>query len=745
MALSPRRASEEIGDGMKTTEITFDTSPLVLAIAAISLLMVIVFAFLAWRKSGYDRAIGLLESLRVLIAVMAAITFCQPEWKEIFEPTDEPILAVLSDDSLSMETRDILDENRPNSPPVSRRDWLTQQLQQISWDSLEGRVEVVHESFGSSHQDPAQKRLGTNINHAVLDLLKRYTNLRAVIVSSDGDWNEGESPANAATRMRINDVPIYAVALGNEEPLPDIEVASLEPPTFSVAGKALQVPFTLRSTMATDYEVEVLLDVDSREQLKKRVVVPAMGQVRDVFFWTPESVGQARLKLTVPPHPDEVMKDNNTSEVDVAIKAESLKVLVVESHPRWEYRYLRNALERDPGVDVTCLLFHPGLTKKGGGNGYIKEFPQTDEELAKIDVVFLGDVGVRPGQLTAEDCKRIKGLVEGQASGLIFMPGMKGYQYSLLETELADLYPVVLDETNRRGFGSRVPSSPVLTERGESSLLTKLADTARENAAVWRSLPGFQWRSPAIQSRPGSDVLAIHEQSRAPLLVTKTFGTGKILFMGTDGAWRWRKGVEDKYHYRFWGQVARWMAYQRHMAEGEMLRVFYKPDRPTVGNVVTLHATVLDPTGAPLSDGTVNADLVDPQGNRRKLRFQSVGSDWGLYTAKFSPDNVGPHELTLKCDETSAVLEALIDIQGKTREVVGKPARHAVLKEIANISRGELVPQSEMNRLCELVLNLPEPEPSIRRKQIWASPWWAGTLIALMSVFWVGRKSVGAI
>ena len=85
---------------------------------------------------------------------------------------------------------------------------------------------------------------------------------------------------------------------------------------------------------------------------------------------------------------------------------------------------------RPAGVDVSCLLFHPGLSKRGGGNGYLKEFPKTDEELAKYDVVFLGDVGVGPKQLTAEDCKRIKGLVEGQASGLIFMPGMKGDQYS---------------------------------------------------------------------------------------------------------------------------------------------------------------------------------------------------------------------------------------------------------------------------------------------------------------------------
>ena len=40
----------------------------------------------------------------------------------------------------------------------------------------------------------------------------------------------------------------------------------------------------------------------------------------------------------------------------------------MESVPRWEYRYLRNALSRDPGVDVSCLLFQPGLARRGGGD-----------------------------------------------------------------------------------------------------------------------------------------------------------------------------------------------------------------------------------------------------------------------------------------------------------------------------------------------------------------------------------------
>ena len=48
-------------------------------------------------------------------------------------------------------------------------------------------------------------------------------------------------------------------------------------------------------------------------------------------------------------------------------------------------------------------------------------------------------------------------------------------------------------------------------------------------------------------------------------------------------AWRWRRGVEDKYHYRFWSQVVRWMAHGRYLAEKEGIRVIPDPERPKAG------------------------------------------------------------------------------------------------------------------------------------------------------------------
>ena len=93
------------------------------------------------------------------------------------------------------------------------------------------------------------------------------------------------------------------------------------------------------------------------------------------------------------------------------------------------------------------------------------------------------------------------------------MPGMQGRQFSLLDTELGDLCPVVLDPSQPGGWGSRTPSHFELTELGRRSLLTKLADTQDDNAEVWEGLPGFQWYAPVLRAKAGSDVLCVHKDA----------------------------------------------------------------------------------------------------------------------------------------------------------------------------------------------------------------------------------------
>ena len=726
--------------------LTFLPTPWSLGLSAVAIVATLGFSLVAWRRSGYKASVGVLELIRLGCVLLAAVLLNQPEWIEEFRPEEKASIVVLWDASPSMETRDVSRGEKTSAQPETRREAIEALTHPEAWKGLGEKMQVVIQPFS-----PKDAGRGTDLNDPLSKAPETIANLRGVVLASDGDWNEGQPPVLAASRLRMKGVPVFAVPVGSSSRLPDVELLSLDAPTFGVAGKAVRIPFTIDSAMPRAYATTVTLKTSDGDEVTKEVRVEPMARTVDEITWKPKGTGDYTLNLSVPKHADEALVDNNTLSAPIAIREEKLRVLVVESYPRWEYRYLRNALSRDPGIDLSCLLFHPGLSKPGGGNkDYIKQFPKGLDELSKFDVVFLGDVGVGDGQLSPEDCRQLKGLVEHQASGLVFMPGWEGREFSLLETELGDLMPVVLDSSQPGGWGSRTPNHFELTESGQRSLLTKLADSQDDNSQVWEGLPGFQWYAPVTRAKAGSDVLCVHkdaanESGRLPLLVTRTSGAGKVLFMGTDGAWRWRKGVEDKYHYRFWGQVVRWMAYQRNMAKGETMRLYYMPDQPRMNQTLTLHANVMEPGGEPVRQGDVSARITAPSGKSETVRFHSDGEEWGTFAGRFDPREPGKYQVTLTCKQTRATLETSFNVQGVAAERLGRPARPEVLEEIARVTRGKVLRADKVAEIVQSLAELPEPPPLVRRVQLWCHPAVAGTLVGMLCLFWAGRKWIGLI
>ena len=73
------------------------------------------------------------------------------------------------------------------------------------------------------------------------------------MLASDGDWNEGPPPVQAAARLRMRGVPVFAVPVGSRTRLPDVELLSLDLPTFGVAGKSVRIPFSIESSLPREY------------------------------------------------------------------------------------------------------------------------------------------------------------------------------------------------------------------------------------------------------------------------------------------------------------------------------------------------------------------------------------------------------------------------------------------------------------------------------------------------------------
>jgi uncharacterized membrane protein len=702
------------------------------------------FAVLQVRRSERRLRAALIELPRLLTAVFLAFTLFQPELVHVDPKERKPGALVLVDSSPSMQTSDEVVENGKVTRGALAESLASSPMVQ----GLEERYDVAVDHFAGSDGETD----GTDIEEALRKALANRPNLRAVVLLSDGDWNMGQNPATTALRYQARGVGVFGIGLGRDREQPDVRMENVRVPSFCVLNERVVIPFTLRNHLRRSLDTTVTLASSDGQTDAKHVTLAPGGVLRDSFLWRPSTLGEYTVCVSVPTEKDEEDPANNSSSSPISVRREVIKVLVIESRPRWEYRFIRNALFRDPGVEVNTLLFHQAGMTRGGGPGYLDAFPESKELLSAYDVVFLGDVtiGDTDAMLTTTQAELLRGLVEKQATGLVFMPGSAGGQATIKGSPLEDIYPVVLDEAVPNGYGSAVPATLALTELGSDHLLTSLADSPAANRALWRQLPGFYWYAAVKRAKPGSELLAVHsaargEWGRVPLLVTRPAGNGRVLFMGTDSAWRWRRGVEDRYHYRFWGQVVRWMAHRRHVASGRSVRLFHTPERPVQGDTVDLRVTAFDAAGFPLENASLQCRVSAPGVEGRDLELRAESGGWGTYAGSFVASSPGEHVLDLRNAEGTVRFEARLEVMGKTREPVGRPARHEVLREVSRLTDGRFGDARQAGEILASLRSLPEREAQARRTRLWCTWWWGLIPLLLMGIHWVARKAAGLI
>ena len=307
-----------------------------------------------------------------------------------------------------------------------------------------------------------------------------------------------------------------------------------------------------------------------------------------------------------------------------------------------------------------------------------------------------------------------------------------------------------LDTSKPGGIGLENEAQLTLTTEGKRHWLTRFDSDEERNDELWKQLPGFFWSAAVEKSRPGSDVLAVHsalrnEWGRMPLLVTRSAGSGKVLFLGTDSAWRWRRGVEDKFHYRFWGQVVRWMAHQRHLSGKEGIRLSYSPETPQAGDTVFLQGTVLDDSGFPIDKGPVTGKITSPGGQVERLDFTQIAGGWGVFKSSFAAQETGQYKVEVASDPYNRHLTTELLVAKPVLEKLGQPINAHTLSELAALTQGANIPTSDLDKTVQQISLLPQPKPVEERIRVWSEPAWGGIILSLLTVYWVGRKWAGLV
>ncbi len=598
----------------------------------------------------------------------------------------------------------------------------------------------------------------TRLGDAIATTLEEFAGqpLAGIVLLSDGGSNMGEDPVAAGERAGERRVPVFTVGVGDPTPPHDLAVASLLVDDVVRKGDEVAVNVGLKHSGLAGRSVRLTLREDGREVAKQAVTLAEAGQQDVLFNYRPRQVGARVLQVTAAPLTGEVSRQNNAREARVRVVEKQLKVLYLEGSPRWEYRYLKNAILRDPTIRLACLLLDSEPSGGGEGNLKIAGFPGDRKPLFEYDIVVLGDVP--RASLPDAQLALLRAFVEERGGSLIVIAGEAHMPWEYVGSPLEAILPAVLLSAAAapRGDGGgwgRTADEPFglkLTEAGRRHPMLQLEADPSANARRWVGLPGSFWIGLIQRPKPGAAVLVeatgggAGSSASLPLVMTQTVGEGTTFLSLVDSTWRWRYRLGDTYFYRYWGQVLRTMTPHELPGENRLVKINADRERYLAGERVVLRARALTPTFHPLRVEALTASVVRDDGTRTVVRLSPLADRPGVYTAEWAPPRPGQYRVLLR-PAAGGEAETEFTVEEASRERRDPAMNRELLQRVARASGGAYLSLPDLDRLPGRIPDRSERRVTRAERPLWDAPLPLALFSLLLVGEWLLRKKVGLL
>ncbi|HXX92546.1 MAG TPA: hypothetical protein VEN81_02870 [Planctomycetota bacterium] len=780
------------------------------------------FAALVYRLERRDVGPGpkvVMTLFRSLALVLIALLLMGPVLTVETIKSRKAYIIVLLDESRSMQKVDLIQTDADREAigkvtgetgakeisQLSRAEIVKKALQNPKLkilDELEDKLNVAYFTFSSTasakeSRDQLLKdysrdscigtetAIGDAIKSALNTLKGQY--IAGVVIFTDGKNNAGIATKEIAVQCRQRYLPIYAVAAGLPRTPKDIALMELEAPDAVLANNELKVAFKVSSfgydkeTVKAELflypakdkekdpgndpkELDRMIE-ESKKEGEADITLTGQKQADLKIVFNPKTPGEYFMILRIPPRIDENTPFNNYLVHRIRVADDKIKVLYVEHPPRYEYRFLKNALVRD-----TKLLAHCFLTSADEGfpqehtksedpmfREPLQEFPKDLKSLLEFDVVIYGDVD--PGKLGPDAAKHLESFVTEFGGGIIFISGMMYNPRSLAGTPLANLLPVVADDTRDPYEHEKVYDAEygyVLTPDGQTSPVTNFKEfggNQSRNTEHWEDRAGrgdgmlrLRWFNRVKKLKAGAsplvEVRVENEPTRPPLFVTMHAGRGRVFWSATDETWLWRKLVGDyPWFYPFWQQAMNWTR------EGKLLgarryRVNVDKDRYTRGEKVKIYVNAWDETYAPRTDPFLDVFIDHPTRTERvKIQLKKDSTKDGYYEGDYIPDETGPFKVWSGGEDEASRASAKFVVFIPDREDDEPILDINALKEMASESdRGQYFQIDQVDQLNRAIQASRNQIRETKETDLWDSPMVYLLFALFMTAEWILRK-----
>jgi len=582
-----------------------------------------------------------------------------------------------------------------------------------------------------------------------------------VMLVSDGADNSTLAEAHkkkggVAEALEDLDFPVFAVAIGGDDEHRDIGIKKVDAPEYGFVRNAVEISVHLAARGFGGTLVPVTISENGRTVTTGDLQIdsPDGEWTMDLVF-TPDHVGDFLYKVSIPQYDGEEVHENNSRVFSLKVLRDKIRLLHVVGKPSWDSRYLREALKKDPTIELISfyILREPHDSPMAPTEELsLIPFP-TDElfdtKIRTFDLLIMQNFSWTP-YLRRSYLRSIHDFVLEFGGGFAMVGGPEAFYGGHFEgTPIEEILP--LEPVRPGRYFQRGEYHPQLTEAGSRHPITALEPDPQENRKLWDSFPSLEGYNIVGPGRPEATVLMEHpfenaDGARMPLLAIWSPGRGRTMALATDTSWRWAfmravEGRTSEAYMKFWRAAVRWL-----VGDPEGKRVRARTDKLTYapGEPVHLKVKVLDRSYAPAMDAKVKAVVTGENSSFPVENFQPQAEEfaagmeapppggWQVEVSAFDPSGN-----QLGADDTIFVVERL------KKEFSSPWPNPNLMEEIALATGGEKWSADAS----------PDPD-ALPRPKVWRvagrkdTPLWdnwlmGGLLLALLAGEWYLRRRWG--
>jgi uncharacterized membrane protein len=724
----------------------------VLGVCVIVAAVAIVLSLSRRRSVGSGKLI-VLGTLQWLFLTLLLVMLWRPVLHVERVHDRENVLAVALDTSASMA----FDDTPGASTPQSRLQRAVASLQSDALTKLQKSFEVRLFSFSSRAESLTSLEAiplpgtQTRIGDSLVQLLQTASSvpLAGVVLLSDGGENGQTLSEERLTEIAAFGVPVHTVGIGAEKIPSDLELEQVRVAQIAPAGSTVTAAVRIRHDAAVSTRLRVY---DQDKLLASEVLeLPATTSISSHRIEFPAGgSGTHDLRFALDTLEGEQDLVNNARTHVLNVPAERRRILYVEGEPRWEYKFLRRAVEPERSLHLTSAVrTTPNKYFRQGVRSGIElqdGFPSEAAELFAYDAVIIGSFDA--ANLSAQQHRLLRQFVDQRGGSVLLLAGRNGLSAGGWErAALSQTLPTHLPPKQPQSFVQRTAAVRPTLYATDSAITRFDTDSAR-NSELWQNLPKLADYQSLGKLKPGAIVLleASTEQGAAPLLVWQRFGQGSTYLLGTASTLRWqmRLAPDDQRHELFWRQLA------HALADGATPRASLSSEKSVYNDErqVRMESQLRNARFEPIDAAQVELLIAPEREEPFRVPMQASDAGPGRYVASFDAPATGLYRVDMTARAPDGEMQsatAYVRRNDGLLEHYGVRQDRAVLTRIADMTGGRYWPLADLDQLAAAI---PYSRAGIVERQtldLWNLPIVFLTLLTLLACEWLLRLKWGRL